>query len=48
MPLRDPARALYELFWASHPSGGPRRAAAVGFELVDGSHESYSPDEGGV
>lgn len=45
--LRDPARALYELLWASHPTAGPRRAAALGFELVESDRETY-PHEGGA
>ena len=39
--LADPARALYELLWASHPTAGPRRAEALGFEVVDSSYETH-------
>jgi hypothetical protein len=44
--LGDPARALYELLWASHPTAGPREAAALGFEVVESSCETYPPHEG--
>jgi hypothetical protein len=46
--LRDPARGQYELLWASHPTVGPRQAAALGFEVVESDRETYSPHEGGA
>ncbi len=39
----DPSRALYELLWASHPSAGPRRAEALGFEVVESKYETHDP-----
>ena len=41
--LADPARALYELLWASHPTAGPRQAEALGFEVIESSHDTYDP-----
>lgn len=43
--LGDPANALYELLWASHPTAGPRRAEALGFEVVDSSRETHVTPE---
>src|SRR5205823_5250581 len=45
--LRDPSRALYELLWASHPTAGPRRAEALGFEVVESAYESHAPGRAG-
>lgn len=39
--LGDPARAVYELLWASHPTAGPSRARVLGFEVVESSCETY-------
>jgi hypothetical protein len=41
--LADPARALSELLWASHPTAGPRRAEGLGFEVVESEHETHEP-----
>jgi hypothetical protein len=46
--LADPARALYELLWASHPSAGPRQAGALGFEVVESEYETHDPPEPAV
>ena len=39
--LNDPANALYELLWASHPTAGPTQAQAIGFEVIDSSNETH-------
>ena len=43
--LTGPALALYELLWASHPTAGPRRAEALGFEVVASDYETHDPPD---